>query len=198
MKHSNWLFVSTLLAPIAFYACGGSTPPPEETPPAASAAPAAPAATATPDAGAPQAAAPAESAPAAPPSTGQPPLAAPPQIAWKDRTLEQKKDFMKAVVLPKMKAEFQDFDGKKFADFSCATCHGPGAKKGDFKMPNPKLPKLDPKDKFAKEMKSKPDITKFMMEKVAPDMASTLGVEPYNPDTKQGFGCFNCHTMHGK
>ena len=78
---------------------------------------------------------------------------------------------------------------------NCTTCHGPGAKEGKFKMPNPKLPKLDPKDGFAKHKKSKGEILKFMMEKVAPEMAKLLDVEPYNPDTKQGFGCFNCHTM---
>jgi hypothetical protein len=80
---------------------------------------------------------------------------------------------------------------------SCVTCHGAGAKEGKFKMPNASLPKLDPKDGFAKHQKKTPAVTKFMMETVAPEVGKLLGMPPYNPETKQGFGCFNCHTMQG-
>ncbi len=193
MISSDRIVLCTLLGSLFVVACGGSTPPAETTPPAESATapeplPATPAA----DAGAPAPAA--SAAPAASP----PKLAAPPEIAWKDKTFDQRKEFMKDVVMPKMKTLFSDFDAKKFGDMTCVTCHGPAAKTGKFTMPNAKLPKLDPTDGFAKHKKAKPEITQFMLEKVEPQMASTLGVEPYNPDTKQGFGCFNCHTMHGK
>jgi hypothetical protein len=40
-----------------------------------------------------------------------------------------------------------------------------------------------------------PAFTKFMMSKVAPEMASVLGVPAYNPATHLGFGCGNCHVM---
>lgn len=177
-------------------ACGGSQPEAETAPSAPSAAPApaptetaAPAPSATETAPAPSASAPAPAATEAP---------AEKKVAWKDMTEDQKKEVMKTVVLPAMKTEFQGFDAKKYADMNCTLCHGAGAKEGKFKMPNPKLPKLDPKDGFAKYKKSKPEILKFMMEHVAPGMAKLLDVEPYNPDTKQGFGCFNCHTMAGK
>jgi hypothetical protein len=111
-------------------------------------------------------------------------------------TTDQKKEVMKTVVYPAMKSAFQEFDSKRFADMTCMTCHGPGAKEGKFKMPNPKLPVLDPKDGFKKHQK-KAEILKFMMEKVAPEMAKLLDVPPFDPATNQGFGCFNCHTMAG-
>ena len=37
-------------------------------------------------------------------------------------------------------------------------------------------------------------MTKFMMEKVVPEMVSLLGVSKYDPATHKGFGCFGCHT----
>jgi hypothetical protein len=178
----------SLVLGVTLAACGGSQPEAEAPPPAPSAAPAPVEAPPAPSA------APTETAPA-PSASAEPPAAKKP--AWKDMTEDQKKEVMKTIVYPTMKTEFQEFDSKRFAEMTCMTCHGPGAKEGKFKMPNPKLPKLDPKDGFAKH-KKKADILKFMMEKVAPDMAKLLEVEPYDPKTQQGFGCFNCHTMAGK
>jgi hypothetical protein len=171
-------------------ACGGAQPEAEAPPAAPSAAPA------------PVEAPPAPSATEAPPAPSAaapaPEPAAPKKTAWKDMTEDQKKEVMKTVVFPAMKTAFQEFDAKHFKDFTCVTCHGAGAKEGKFKMPNPKLPKLDPKDEFAKHKKKDAKILGFMMEKVAPEMAKLLEVEPYDPKTNQGFGCMNCHTMAGK
>jgi hypothetical protein len=113
-------------------------------------------------------------------------------------TTAQKKEVMKTLVLPQMKAAFQELDPKDFAAMSCMTCHGESVKQGKFTMPNPKLPRLDPAGGFARHKKEDPKITKFMMEHVSPEMAKLLGVEPYNPVTHEGFGCSNCHTMEGK
>jgi hypothetical protein len=170
------------------FACGGSQPPPEAAPPPEAPPPPAPAAEAPPSA--PTEAAPAEPAPAA--------SAEPAKPTWKDMTKEQRKELMKTVVLPGMKTVFQELDAKTFADMTCVTCHGAGAKQGKFDMPNPKLPKLDPADGFAKHMKKNAKVTKFMMERVAPEMAKFLNLPPYDPATHEGFGCFNCHTMAGK
>jgi hypothetical protein len=190
---SRYLF---LIAPLAIAAaaaaCGGSQSPPPEAPPApASAAPAPPPeeAPAEADAGAPEEEAGATEAAEA---------GAPAQPTWADlKDVDQKKDFMKNVVVPKMTSVFQDFDAKHFKKVSCVTCHGKSAMKGKFDMPNPKLPKLDPAHEFAKEMKHKAAITKFMMNTVVPTMSDLLGMKPYDPETHQGFGCFNCHTMAG-
>jgi hypothetical protein len=126
--------------------------------------------------------------------TTQPTTAPPAKPDWASMTKDQKMDVMKNAVMPKMTTEFQAADAKRYAKFSCATCHGAGAKDGKFAMPNAGLPKLTTENKFAAEMKKSPKVTKFMMEQVVPDMAAALGVAPYDPATKQGFGCFNCHT----
>jgi pyruvate/2-oxoglutarate dehydrogenase complex dihydrolipoamide acyltransferase (E2) component len=166
--------------------CGGSKPEP-------AAPPSEPAAEAAPTAAEP---APAEAAPPAEPAAAEP--EAPKKVAWADMTEEQKKEHMKTVVLPGMQAVFKEFDPKEFAEINCGTCHGEAAKKGEFDMPNPKLPKLDPTDGFAKHMKKEPKITKFMMERVAPEMAKLLDVPPMSAENQQGFGCFNCHTTAKK
>ena len=99
--------------------------------------------------------------------------------------------FMKAVVAPQMGKTFQAYNAEQYAEFGCVTCHGPGAKDGVFEMPNPALPKLpaDPSAVF----EEKPEIAKFMSEQVVPQMAKLLGEAAYNPETHQGFGCFDCH-----
>jgi hypothetical protein len=108
-------------------------------------------------------------------------------------TGSQKSVFMEKRVVPKMGTLFSQFDAKDFSKVTCQTCHGARAKSGDFKMPNADLPKLSPADKFKKHFDAKPEMTKFMMEKVVPEMADLLSTQPYNPETHQGFGCFGCH-----
>lgn len=92
--------------------------------------------------------------------------------------------FMKEVVAPTMAKKFQEVDAERYADFGCITCHGPGAKDGNFEMPTESLPKL-PEDMEAL-MKEKPEVMKFMIETVKPEMAKLLG--------EDDFGCFDCHT----
>ena len=120
-------------------------------------------------------------------------------IDWKKMDRAERKDYMRNVVQPKMKALFAAFDSNKYADMKCAKCHGEGARTGEFKMPNPQLPKL-PKSAigFAALEKKKPAMMKFMSDTVKPEMAKLLGMKPFDPKTGSGFSCGNCHTTAKK
>jgi hypothetical protein len=170
--------VPALLA-LALSSCAGR----ESAPPAAPAEPA------------PSAAAPAPSAEA--PAAGA--AAEPGAFNWDKMTKEERGKYMKEVVMPKMKEVFTAFDAKKYADMKCTTCHGTAATTGAFTMPNPELPQL-PADmtKFKEWASKKPEMTKFMLEHVKPEMAKLLHEPEYSPETKTGFGCGECHTTATK
>jgi hypothetical protein len=129
--------------------------------------------------------------------------AAKPAVAWKDMSEEQKGKFMKDVIVPKMKPLFQEFDGKKFAKFNCASCHGKDPKDRKFKMPAPAadvhpLPGTPEGFKAAMEKNAEwPKWTKFMGEKVKPQMATLLGLPEFDPKNPAagGFGCMQCHSI---
>src|SRR5262252_2511978 len=69
-------------------------------------------------------------------------VAGPPEIAWANMSKDQRIDYMKSAVLPRMKQAFTNFSPDRFGKMNCVTCHGDSAADGSFKMPNPKLPKL--------------------------------------------------------
>lgn len=110
--------------------------------------------------------------------------------SFDEMTSPEKMQHMKMVVKPKMALVFQEAAPEKYADFSCGSCHGPGAQEGDFEMPSDALPALDDE-----EMEEHPQITQFMKERVVPEMAALLGEEPYDRESGEGFGCYDCHTM---
>jgi hypothetical protein len=96
---------------------------------------------------------------------------------------------MKQVIMPAMKQMFSEFDAEEFGEMNCMTCHGEGAKEGNFEMPNPALPKLSTDGGFAKEKEEHPRGTEFMMTKVVPEMAALMHEAP-----GEEFNCFSCHT----
>jgi hypothetical protein len=117
-----------------------------------------------------------------------------PTKAWHAMNHDERRAYMKNVVFPKMQAEFVAMD-KKYADMTCETCHGDGVADKTFKMPNPKLPKLNFKDGLAEWKEKAPEMLKFMGEKVKPDMAALVGEQPMSESNPKGFGCLECHTM---
>jgi hypothetical protein len=183
MRHLAILSSSAILAFSVLVDAGASS-----AAPAAAPAPAA-------------ASAPAKEAAAAAAAAGPAKVVGPPDVAWKDMSSEQKGKFMKAVVQPKMKVVFQEFDGKAFAKFNCATCHGKEAKAHKFKMPNPEIHSLPgTHEAFEAAMKKEPTWPKwaqFMGEKVKPQVATLLGMPEFDPKKPEagGFGCQNCHTI---
>jgi hypothetical protein len=103
---------------------------------------------------------------------------------------DQKVTFMSARVVPNMSKVFKTANADRYAQFGCKTCHGP-----EFKDPKEALPKLSMKDGKMTAFTEKPEVAKFMAEKVVPEMASAMGMKPYDPATHEGFGCGGCHTV---
>jgi len=101
--------------------------------------------------------------------------------------------FMKKNVVPDMEPVFKGQDAKRYAKFGCKTCHGPA-----FKVPKDFLPKLTFKDGKITSFADKPEMSKFMAEKVVPAMATAMGMKPFDPATHEGFGCGGCHTVKMK
>lgn len=110
---------------------------------------------------------------------------------WKDKSREQRMDWMGLAVFPKMRAVFQEYDAS-YAKLDCQTCHGSNMEMVDFKMPNSlfSLPKTNTLD-WAKDYDAQ--VTAFMNEQVVPEMAKLLDMQPYDPETGKGFGCLDCH-----
>ncbi|MBL4689551.1 MAG: hypothetical protein JKY37_33495 [Nannocystaceae bacterium] len=117
-----------------------------------------------------------------------------PGVAWADKTFDQKKTWMGVEVFPKMKASFQGHDAATYKKFTCATCHGDDGKEKGYKMPSDSIYPLNPKDPITAAMDYDEDVTKFMMDKVVPEMVGMLeGVEGYSAANPTGFGCMSCH-----
>jgi len=102
---------------------------------------------------------------------------------------------MMTKVVPNVGKLFKGHDAKKFDKFGCKTCHGDAKvkSKDDSKKTLPKLTLSG--GGMEKLQKSKPDMMKFMSEKVVPAMAEALGEKPMDPATKQGFSCGGCHAV---
>jgi hypothetical protein len=118
-----------------------------------------------------------------------------PEVGWAEMNKDQRIDYMKSVVLPRMKVAFTNFSPDRYGNMNCVTCHGDSAADGSFKMPNPRLPQLpSTPDGFKKLAEEKPAVMEFMKNEVKPKMAALLGMPDWNPETKSGFGCTECHT----
>lgn len=125
-----------------------------------------------------------------------PEVSGPPQ-PWDDMTYADRKQYMMRTVRPAMAKLFRAYDPVEFADFGCHTCHGRDANERRHEMPN-QLPKLWPtgSPEQNRTVREHPRMVKFMFNRVRPAMRDLLGLEDFDPDTGQGFGCFNCHP-HG-
>jgi hypothetical protein len=114
-----------------------------------------------------------------------------PDVPFDQLDHDQQIEYMKTKVVPAMEPIFKNHNPTKFAEFGCKTCHGPGAEKGEFEMPNAGLPVLDFKD----PSKYKKEDMEWMGGQVKPTMAKLLGETEYSPENPTGFGCGNCHTV---
>lgn len=117
-----------------------------------------------------------------------------PDVPFESLDHDQRIQFMKEQVVPTMTPLFQKHDAEKYKDFGCKTCHGEDAAKGEFHMPNDKLPKLN----FADMSKFKPADVEWMKNEIKPTMARLLREPEFSQENPQGFGCLHCHTADGK
>ncbi|MBK8169426.1 MAG: hypothetical protein IPK60_03665 [Sandaracinaceae bacterium] len=120
----------------------------------------------------------------------------PPQ-AWESLTPQEKGHWMAEHVMPTMGALFREYDATRYAEFSCATCHGAAARQThNFTMPSASLPVL-PGPTSPQWQTPQPEherVMRFMGGPVEHTMARLLGKEPFNMQTMAGFGCYGCHT----
>lgn len=114
-----------------------------------------------------------------------------PDVPFEQLDHEQRAEFMKQKVVPAMEPIFKNHDAKKYAEFGCVTCHGPGAMKGEFHMPAADGPPKLTKEGMGKI--SKEDM-EWMAGEVKPLMAKLLGESEWSPENPTGFGCHDCHT----
>lgn len=99
-------------------------------------------------------------------------------------------------VLPRMSALFAAYDGERYAEFECATCHGEDARERDFAMPNPSILPLHPTGSAGQHqtVRDHPEGVRFMYNQVLPTMQALLGASAFDEATGAGFTCFACHT----
>jgi hypothetical protein len=114
------------------------------------------------------------------------------ETAWKDKTREQRMEWMGAVVFPRVRQLFLAQDREKYQDFACQTCHGESMEMVDFKMPND-LFALSATDPTTQARAYDEKTTDFMLGGVVPEMAKLLGMEAFTLENQTGFGCAGCH-----
>jgi hypothetical protein len=117
--------------------------------------------------------------------------------AWKDKTREQRMDWMGVAVFPKMRQLFLEQDSEKYEDFSCQTCHGKDMELVDFEMPND-LFALAAADTLGQAKEYDEKTTDFMLGAVVPEMAKLLDQDALTLENQTGFGCAGCHPTNQK
>ena len=117
---------------------------------------------------------------------------------WATMAAAEKREWMAHEVTPRMMAMFQEFDGERYADFSCRTCHGDGVT-SDFAMPSNSLPALHATGTPEQQqmVTQYNPMIRFMFQRVLPNMQTLVGGQEYNEQTQEGFSCYSCHPHAG-
>ncbi len=119
-----------------------------------------------------------------------------PPKPWAEMTQEEKGQYMGAEVLPYFRDLFREFDGERYANVNCETCHGASMNERNFEMPNPDILPLHPSgsDEQRAMVQEHPRMVRFMFNHVVPAMRQALDAPEYNAETGEGFSCYFCHT----
>ena len=120
----------------------------------------------------------------------------PPERPWAELSHDERRAHMARHVVPVMSELFAGYDEERFADLSCATCHGEGAAERGFAMPNPDILPLYPTGTIGQyqAVERYPEGVRFMYSQVVPAMQTLLGAPEFDAATGEGFTCFACHT----
>jgi hypothetical protein len=114
------------------------------------------------------------------------------ETPWKEKSREQRMDWMGIAVFPKMRQLFLEQDSEKYREFGCQTCHGKGMEMIDFEMPND-LFALAKNDTLGHAKEYDEKTTDFMLGAVVPEMAKLLDMDAFTLENQAGFGCMGCH-----
>lgn len=119
----------------------------------------------------------------------------PPETPWEEMSDEEQEWYMIGTVLPIHSEIFAEYDHDRYAQFQCTHCHGDDGAERHYAMPSRYLPALPTpgSERWTAMEQGNPRLYQFMAETVTPTMATQLGVQPYDPATGEGFGCFGCH-----
>jgi hypothetical protein len=115
------------------------------------------------------------------------------RLTWPEMSIEQKKEHMANVVLPRAAEVFRTWRPDRFAQVDCTLCHGSGPITGNFHMPSAHLPRLSGEVLLGPELEKDPDTTRFKLNRLVPVMSEALGLSSFNIITQRGFGCYSCH-----
>ena len=113
---------------------------------------------------------------------------------WQEQSLEEREQYMRQVVEPRMRPIFQGFDPDKHASFSCDTCHGDEGPSTDYAMPAVVEP-LPLEDTLAYAEELNPEVNQFMLDQVFPVFVELMGEEKFSHDAPDGFRCTRCHQV---
>ena len=122
------------------------------------------------------------------------------ELTWSQLGQNQRARLMRDWVLPTAGDLFRRFDGERYADFTCATCHGDRPAARDYAMPNPQLLPLafGPGSGYDEVKRRKAELVAFMKDQLSPQMAELLGKQKWSESTPAGFGCWSCHPKTDK
>ena len=118
---------------------------------------------------------------------------------WATMEHGDKMAWMAEEVHPRMAAMFGEFDAERYADFSCASCHGENASDHGFEMPSNSLPALHAtgtpeQQQMVSQYNS---MIRFMFQRVLPTMQTLVDGPEYDEETQEGFSCYSCHPHAG-
>jgi len=120
---------------------------------------------------------------------------APPEQPWAEMDQAARAQYMGRVIVPYFRELFQEYDPERYASFGCATCHGSEMTERGFAMPNPDILELHPTGTPEQQQMAQdhPRMVRLMFNHVVPPMRHALQMDPYDPDTGEGFSCYTCH-----